>query len=513
MEEGQKEKELNHSLKLIMKSSFIVLIGIFISKVFTYLYRVIIARTFEPSAYGLFSLAVIFVSVFSTIAALGMDSGILRFISLYRGKKEIDKSRYIFRFSFKVVFLSSILFGILLLLFSKFIAVEIFKNESLSLLLQYAGLFMPALSLIGIFLSALKAYEKIGWYSFLLNILVLFLQLTILIILLLFKAGENSIIFSYLLGYTGVFFISILVCKYQIPEIFSKSILTSKEKLNVRKEFFSYSLPIVFSGLSIILFTSIDSFFIGYFLDAGEVGIYNAAIPIAALLLVIPGLFTQLFFPLITKEFSKGNKEVIEQLSKQVSKWIFTLNLPFFILFILFPGAIINILFGAEYLAAENAFRFLSIGVFFYSSFSIISENLLSMAGKSKTILFNTLVSIILNITLSIVLTPKLGIEGAAISTMVAYICIGALNLIQSARKVKIIPIRRKMFSILFISCIPTTTLFFLRSLIKINILSIIFLAIFFFLLFFVLILITKSFDKNDIMILSTIKKKIKDNF
>jgi O-antigen/teichoic acid export membrane protein len=509
MEEKIQEKEFNSSLKLIAKSSFIVLIGLLISKILTYLYRITIARTFEPSAYGLFSIAVIFVSIFTTFAALGFDSGLLRFISLYRGSKELNKSRYLFRFSFKVIFVISLLFGLLLFLLSNFIAIEIFKNPALSILLKYSSLFIPAFSLLGIFFSSLKAYEKIGWYSFLSNILLLFLQLILLIVLIHLNVGQTSIIFSYLLGYLGVFFMSILICKFQIPEIFFKTNINKEEKLKVRKEFLSYSIPILFLSLSPILFSSIDSFFIGYFLNADKVGIYNAATPIAALLLVVPNLFIQLFLPLITKEFSKGNKEVIKQLSKQVSKWIFTINLPIFILLILFPGAIINILFGAEYIAAENALRFLSIGVFFYSCFSTISQNLLSMAGKSKTISLNMLICILVNLGLSPVLTPKLGIEGAAIATMTAYLCLGILDIVQASRKTSIIPIRRKMFGIFLVSLIPTAILLILRGIIEINILSIILLTIFFFLLFFTLILITKCFDKNDIMILKSIKRRL----
>ena len=52
------ETEINSGLKLIAKSSAIMFIGIFLSKVLTYLYRIIIARNYSPEIYGLFSLSI-----------------------------------------------------------------------------------------------------------------------------------------------------------------------------------------------------------------------------------------------------------------------------------------------------------------------------------------------------------------------------------------------------------------------------------------------------------------------
>ena len=55
----ENNNEFDSNLKLIAKSSVIVFAGIFLSKIFTYLYRIIIAREFGPEAYGLFSLALV----------------------------------------------------------------------------------------------------------------------------------------------------------------------------------------------------------------------------------------------------------------------------------------------------------------------------------------------------------------------------------------------------------------------------------------------------------------------
>jgi len=372
----QNKESLEYSLKLIAKSSFIVLIGVFLSKIFTYLYKVIIARTFGQEIYGLFSLTLMIFGFFLAFFSLGLQGGLLRHIPFYRGRNEKNKIQYIFKISFLTVLLTSFIAGALLFFLSDYISLNIFHNPGLVLFLKWFSFFIPVAILGGTFHAVIRAYEKIGWYSFIGNILVTSLQLIFLIILVFFGLKEKAIFFSYNLGILSLFIASFFVSKYKTSEIFYKAKIKKRVKSEITKKLFSYSWPIMFLGLVLALFSWIDSFTIGYFKSAADVGVYNAAVPIAVLLEISPALFLQLFFPLITREYSRKNLNLIKKLSKQIVKWILILNLPFAILMILFPGALINLLFGSEYIFAENSLRMLSIGVLFYSIF-IISENLL----------------------------------------------------------------------------------------------------------------------------------------
>ena len=77
MEEGKKE-EISKGLKLIAQSSVFVFMAFMFSKIFGYLYRIVIARHFGPEVYGLFSLSIVIVGWFVAISWLGFVEGILR---------------------------------------------------------------------------------------------------------------------------------------------------------------------------------------------------------------------------------------------------------------------------------------------------------------------------------------------------------------------------------------------------------------------------------------------------
>ncbi len=518
---GQKDKaktEFDTSLKLLAKTSIIVFIGLFLSKIIAYAYRIIIARYYGPEVYGLFSLAIMISGWIITFALLGLTSGLSRFIPQYRGKNDKNKISYLFGLTNKILIITSIFSAALLFFLADFMAISIFHNSQLAILLKILSFFIPIAVFSGTFLEVIRSYELISSYSFISNILQNVVRATALVILMILGFQASSTIISFSLGFLAVLIASYLVCKYKIPELFIGSKLSAKSRSEVRKGFLSYSLPLLFFGIAFMLFYWIDSFFLGYFKGVESVGFYNAAVPIALLLSITPELFMQLFFPMINRHYSNKSFELIKQLSKQLGKWIFMVNLPVFILIFIFPGAAINILFGSQYLVAENALRILIFGSFI-AAIGTISNNLLSMAGKSKLVLVDMILACIVNVILNLILIPmpsifsldnSSGINGAAIATALSIIFLNILFFFQAKKSLRIMPIRIKMINIFLMGLIPAIILFYLRTIIPSqNIFTVILLAAGFLAVYALLVLISKSLDESDWDIIKTIWRKI----
>jgi O-antigen/teichoic acid export membrane protein len=266
-----------------------------------------------------------------------------------------------------------------------------------------------------------------------------------------------------------------------------------------------------------MIFYWIDTFSLGYLKTATEVGVYNAAVPIALLLFVIPEIFMQLFFPLISKEYGRNNKVLIEQLSKQVTKWILIANLPIFILLFLFPGAALNLLFGSQFLGAEMSLRILILSAILTTTF-IVSQQLLSMTGKSKIILINMVIAAVINLVLNQFLIPiktlgvidnATGVNGAAVATLISNIIFLTLIFIQSYRYTSIFPFRKKLFNVFISLGVALIPLLLLRNFMQINILSMGLMCLTFVLVYLVSLFLTKSLDAHDTEILNKIRTKI----
>src|SRR3989344_4690308 len=109
MKKDSNESDVNKGLKIIAKSSIIIFVGVFFSKIITYFYRIIIARYFGPEVYGLFSLAIMISGWFIIFSSLGFAEGLLRYLPWYRGKKEYNKIKYLIRFSTTLTLITSII--------------------------------------------------------------------------------------------------------------------------------------------------------------------------------------------------------------------------------------------------------------------------------------------------------------------------------------------------------------------------------------------------------------------
>jgi O-antigen/teichoic acid export membrane protein len=498
--------ETTKNLNILVKSSIFVLIGLFFSKVFSYVYKIIIARNFGPEAYGLFSLAFIIATLVATLASLGLSEGLMRYVSYFRGKNENKKIKTIIKKANLYSVFLSILCGIVLFFASDWIAVYIFNSGSLEVYLRIFSFAVPFMVLSSNYLAIIRGFEKIKELSFLSNILNNLLRVVLLISFILIGIGENSIGYSFTLAFVGLTFFS-----YGFARRLSKYLVLNKKEIEnkaVFKELWAYSLPLIFISILYSIFYWTDSIMIGALLDVENVGLYNAAATLAGFLAIAPEMFMQLFIPLISKSLSQKKGILIMNLTKQITKWIYAINLPVVVCLIFFPGVFLNIFFGAEYLVAENTLRILALGALF-SVFSGMFSGMLNIKMKSKRVLFVLILAGILNIILNFLLIPKYGINGAALATIVSWGLFAIILFFYIKKEYGSYPIKKDIIKISLINLIMISSLLFLERFIVPTLLNLILVGCFFILGYLVLIFLFGGFDENDLEIIKKIRKTL----
>jgi O-antigen/teichoic acid export membrane protein len=169
---------------------------------------------------------------------------------------------------------------------------------------------------------------------------------------------------------------------------------------------------------------------------------------------------------------------------------------------------VLDFLFGSRYIGAAVALQILSLGFFVHASLGPNSGILLTM-GKTKLLMWIVLVGSIINIILNAVLIPPLGIMGAALASALALITIKIFTTIKVYQLSKIHPFTKNYLKPIIIS----VTLIFLITIIVRNLFTITFWMPPIFLVMFLVayglsLLLTKSFDHEDIMMLLTIEQR-----
>ena len=169
---------------------------------------------------------------------------------------------------------------------------------------------------------------------------------------------------------------------------------------------------------------------IGYFTGSDAVGLYNCALTPAELIPIALTSMNFIYIPIITQLYSKSLSKEINRSYQVLTKWIFSISLPLFMVFFIFPESILSLFFGEQYVPAAIALQILSVGFLFHTFLGANGQTLL-VIGKTRLMMWITLMATVLNIILNIFFIPKWGICGAAFASLISYFVINTLYSIK----------------------------------------------------------------------------------
>ena len=403
----------NETLNNLAKGFGIVTLGIFISKILTYFYRALVARTLGPEAYGELSLALMVLGIVNTFALLSMGTSLRQ--KLPQAPEMEEKIAYI-RSAFQLSVPVALLFSICLFLLSDLIAVRIFDAPGLSILIKTLSIVPLANSFSYISVHTFLAIQKPKYKVLINQILQNLIQLLGTAAFIALNFGILGAALGWLTGSLITAIIAVIVLwKKFFPDLFRLKNLESK-----RKELLKFSAPLMMSGAISTSLAWTDTFFLGFYLDSTQVGFYNAALPIALLLTIPLTAFGNISLPSLSAEVKKGKKKV-EETVKTLARWTFMFTFPAFIGVALFAEEALKLLFGSEYTVASVSLVILSIG-FMVSSFTSRVGDVLTTYERTDLVFVNTLLSLAINVPLNILLIPQYGIVGAAAATTISRI-------------------------------------------------------------------------------------------
>jgi len=496
-------KKVKESSKQLIKGASIVMIGLFLGKLISYIYTILIARI-GSEVFGLYSLGISITSFLIVISLFGLNSGIVRYISYYRTKGDEPRIRGIIRSSLKIAIPLSIFFFFILFIFSSFISNKIFHNSDLTFVLKILAITIPIIVITEIFLSIFTAFKKIEYKVCIVEVFEKLIRIITAFILIYIGFTLKAAIFSYVIS----IIISLILSAYFLQKVFH-FFKNNIKTIEIKKELLFYSFPLLFSGVLISIVKWIDTIMIGFFRSVSEVGVYNVALSTSYLMVIIPTAIMSLFLPIITENYSKKKYKEIKDISKNVIRWIFTLNIIAFTFILTFSKEILRLMFGQEYTLGNSSLIILSIGYLIFS-FAHVHSNYLIMIKKTKLILLINLAMVLLNISLNLYLIPSYGIIGGAIATSLSLIISYVLSFYFSYRFSKINPYDLKLAKPLLASLIPFFAILFTKGLFSINMVTIIISGIIFLIFYILILFIIKGIDKEDLEIIKLIRNKLK---
>lgn len=391
----------------LFKHYFIVGSGTLLSLIISVITIPIITRLVSPEIYGEISIFELYSSIFVLVFGLGLDQSLVRFYY----KKGNDKSTLLYK-CLIIPLVSSLIAIIMFLFLLKKKIIDFDFNFNISCLLCIYT-FVQLVYRFSILIVRLEYKSKL--FS-LLNILtkIIYASLSLILIVIYRK--------NYLLYLCLSLTISSIVCLLL-------SILEQKNIWNIRninrndaetklKELVKYGWPYIFSFGILMVFQSADKICLKMLGTYADVGIYASAMSIVNVFSIIQTTFNSFWSPMSIEHYeeNKNDKKFYQDVNQYITVIMFFLGATL----IAFKDLIVFAL-GSQYREAANILPFLIFNPIMYTITETTSQGITFMK-KSQSQIPISVICCITNILGNILLIPKFGCKGAAISTGVSYI-------------------------------------------------------------------------------------------
>lgn len=397
------------NLNFLIKNTFIYTIGTIIVQGFSFFTLPIFSKMLEPSDFGYYASFLFLVSIMTIIIGVQVHASI--------NNAYLDYGRdNIFKYSSGisiVAFFSLTIVLIIFLIFNKEIS-ELFELPKYVIILGIVqGFFIY-------FFNNLSAIYRI------LDQPIKFIILSILNVI-------GNIVLSVILihnmvnnKYMGRVISSTVIIG--TLGLISAFIIYSKGKNFVRKEYLKYalkfSIPLIFHSIAAITFTRCDQLMIMKLLDPSIAGIYNYASNFGHIMYVLYSATNQAFVPWYYKMLNKKQILKIEIIFKKYM----LLMLGIYIELLMIIPEIIYFMSDRKYYFSVYLSP-LIIFSFFINFLYTFPVNYEFYNKKTIYITIGTVICSSFNLVTNYFLIPKLGIYGAAITTIFSYLLLLLLHL------------------------------------------------------------------------------------
>lgn len=254
---------------------------------------------------------------------------------------------------------------------------------------------------------------------------------------------------AFVYSVAGVYLLRLIIMKVYALKVYFPRFRGFTLPANI-KEIMSFSVYIILAGSAGTILLEIDKFMIPQLTDIAQVAYYSVGVYIASVIAIPNRAMQQIINPITAKELNANNMAEVENLYKRSS-----LNL-------LIIGGLLFLLINAN---IREIYQFIdkpeySAGIYIVLIISI-SELIKLALGTNGAILTNSnLYRVLFYLSLSMaasvfvlnrVLIELMGIDGAALATLIVVFAFGAIRVYYVYRKLAMQPFDRKSLVVLLL--------------------------------------------------------------
>jgi stage V sporulation protein B len=397
----------------IARHTFTIFIIMFAAGLIRYFYKISMARMLGVRGYGLLSAVEPFMVITASLTLTGLAAALAKYLSEEIAKNDMKTAERYIATALFYIFPLAIGVSVFIFFSSGFIAEVIFHEPDLEVLIKIIVLIFPLEALWLVIDGVFLGYQESPYFTFSLFTFNVGLLSAAILLVRMGMGAEGAvaaIVIGDVLGLVSAYLIYLRKFKKKI------SLRHGEKSVALLKNLVNFAIPKTISSVSVMILMSFDVFCITYFLGVTYSGLYNAAVPVARVLLSVSSSICLPLLPAVSEDMAKEKVYVSKYLSDAV-KYVSAATLPLVIVFVVYSKEIILLFFGEPYTDASHALMILSVAMLLMAYCTVFAVTFQGM-GKPQIPMKITVFVVFFNILLNVYLIPRIGITGAAFSTV-----------------------------------------------------------------------------------------------
>jgi O-antigen/teichoic acid export membrane protein len=434
---GADSRRRGRDVRLAAKGGGIVFAGKMFAWGTRFAIAIVLTNLLGAQQYGLYELALTAATIAASFAVLGLDSAVVRWISIYLHRDDRPGLLGVLVVGLGLPGLVSLAIALALLLFADAIANDILNQPAAAPLLPIVAFLVPFMVLnrqLGAALQGLKRIELAVLAEQFSQPPIRFALLMTFLVVAGLGAAEAAAA-STLAGGAATAMLS-----YYLVRAARLRRRLGPVRREVR-ELMVFSLPIWFSNIVTTVGKNLQVLLLSALDTLRNVGIFAIAVHVNLLASLFHTAVVQSSLAIFAELNDRGDRAGLGHMYQTTSKWTFSLNLPLFIVIVLFPGALLS-MFGADFVEGAPALVILGLEALTNSATGT-SGSLLDMTGHTRVKVVNSTVAVAASIVLNLLLIPPFGLQGAALAALGATLAVNLLRIGQVWYLLRLLPYDR----------------------------------------------------------------------
>ncbi|HZQ05378.1 MAG TPA: flippase [Anaerolineae bacterium] len=410
---------------------------VFIGKLFTFLSRFVVAfllaRILGAAHYGVYNLALSAATIAGSVALIGLDAALVRYIALWHSRKDTAGVWGAIQVGLTITTVLSLLTGTAVFASAYWLADQVFHDSELAPFLQLSAVIVPFLTLSDMLAGATRGFKTMHYMVLAQNFVQPLVRVILIVIFAVIGLGVGQAILIYGIADLSASVLLIYFLNKEFP--LRRSLSSGRWE---PREILGFAIPLWLSDSMLTFRSSIQTVLLGSLNTVTTVGIFAVASQLNLVADLVQTSVTTAVKPIIVEVHDKREIRQLERLYQTISKWIFAFNLPVFLIVVMFPTQILAV-FGKSFTQGAEALTILAWASLVDAATGMCGT-VIDYTGFPRLKLVNSVSRLVISIGLNLWLIPTWGMVGAAVAALVGEIVLNAARVIEVYVLFRILP-------------------------------------------------------------------------